>query len=248
MRIVYEGGVGAHTAFAVVDDGRIPQLRYAPIRTPLHDSSNAAIRRRAPAVGAEDDTQERTRVSILTRNKKVAAGVGVAAAAAAAIALGTGTYAAFTATATGPSGTLAAGKMSLVVNGGGATTNLFDQENIFPGQTFDKEITFTNVSPVAGTLSGTETESDVFGSHLKSQMTVSSSCTIDGSGAAAITSDPAVLDSLAGKNAVGAVVVPANGVARCKFTFTFADRTDNDLAQGEKVKVDSSFTLTQKIG
>ncbi|MHA6792589.1 TasA family protein [Pseudonocardia bannensis] len=93
-------------------------------------------------------------MSILQKNKKVAAGIGVTALAAATIALGTGTYAAFQDTEVGPGGTLAAGTLDLVVGGTGTET-LFSATNVQPGQAVpQKTLTITNSGSVNGSLSG----------------------------------------------------------------------------------------------
>lgn len=190
-------------------------------------------------------------MSILTRNKKVAAGVGVAAAAAAAIALGTGTYAAFTATATGPSGTLAAGTMSLQVNGGAGTANLFDSSatfanGMFPGQTFIKDVTFKNVSEVPATLSGSEVLSGLSGGldgaeHLRDEMTQSSHCV---SSVSTVDSAAALLRDVNGSVVGSGFVIPKNETATCTFSFALPAGADNAV-QGDAIKVDSTFTLTQ---
>jgi predicted ribosomally synthesized peptide with SipW-like signal peptide len=187
-------------------------------------------------------------VSILTRNKKVAAGVGVAAAAAAAIALGTGTYAAFSATTVGPSGTLAAGNMSLTI-GGANSTDLYTASGLYPTQTVTKIVTFTNNSGVDGILSGTENLTDPVdgaadGDWLPYQLTQASSCV----GSTTGTTGATFLKDVNGNVVGSGVVIPANGgTATCTFTFNLPDRPDNNLVQGDSIKVSSSFTLTQKI-
>jgi spore coat-associated protein N len=190
-------------------------------------------------------------VSILTRNKKVAVGVGIAAAAAAAIALGTGTYAAFTATAVGPSGTLAAGTMVLQVNGGNGTANLFDTvgdfpNGMYPGQTFTKDVTFKNISDVPATLSGSEVLTGISGGpdgneHLRDEMQQSSHCT---SSTSAINAGPALLRDVNGGVVGAGFTIPRNETGTCTFTFTLPATADNAV-QGDAIKVDSTFTLTQ---
>lgn len=88
-------------------------------------------------------------MSVLQKNKKVAAGIGVAAAAAAVLALGAGTYAAFSDTETVPNTTFAAGSLNLVV-GGSVTTAPFAYNDLKPGSVIDESISVDN----AGTLDG----------------------------------------------------------------------------------------------
>jgi spore coat-associated protein N len=194
-------------------------------------------------------------MSIIQRNKKVAAGIGIAAAAAAAIALGTGTFAAFTATAAGPGGTLAAGTMVLEV-GGSASALLFNDTGIYPTQVIPaKVVTFKNNSPVPATLSGVlslsgATDGGTNGAQLQNELTMASSCTV--ASGPATTTPATIISSVGGAVVSGAVAgspleLPAGATATCTFTFNLPDRPDNDLVQGDGVIVASNFTLTQKI-
>lgn len=91
-------------------------------------------------------------MSVLQKNKKVAAGVGIAAVAAAALALGAGTYAAYTDTEEVPATTFASGSMDLTV-GGGVTSESFLFSGFDPGDSVTKSITLTNTGTVNGTVS-----------------------------------------------------------------------------------------------
>jgi spore coat-associated protein N len=187
-------------------------------------------------------------MSIIQRNKKVAAGIGVAAAAAAAIALGTGTFAAFSTTAAGPGGTLAAGTIALQVNGGASAANLLEALNLYPTQIVNRAVTVKNVSGVTAILSGTEVISNEIdsagdGAWLKYQLQQSSSCTsISGTK----TTGPTLVKDVSNTVGVG-FEIPAGETATCTFTFVLPDQADNNLVQGDSIRVDSSFTLTQKI-
>jgi predicted ribosomally synthesized peptide with SipW-like signal peptide len=91
-------------------------------------------------------------MTVLQKNKKLAAGIGVAAAAAAVLAVGAGTYASFVDTENAPTSTYAAGTLNLEV-GGSATTNDITFENVAPGFNRTEKITFRNTGTVDGTLS-----------------------------------------------------------------------------------------------
>lgn len=91
-------------------------------------------------------------MSILQKNKKLAAGIGVAAVAAAALALGAGTYAAFIDTEAVPANTFAAGSLNLVL-GGEVTAAPFEYSNLKPGSERTQTITIDNTGTLDGTLS-----------------------------------------------------------------------------------------------
>jgi predicted ribosomally synthesized peptide with SipW-like signal peptide len=180
-------------------------------------------------------------VSVLQKNKKVAAGIGVAAAAAAVLALGAGTYAAFSDTEAGPGGTLAAGTLTLdVTSNAEATTEVFSAENIAPGYTSSpRVVTIANTGTVNGTLSATATVTENTGGDLDDQLLASGNCT--GSTVVNFTNLP-VRGLGSGFNGLP---LPAGATTVCTFSFTFPDRPDNNLAQGDKVEIASTFTLTQ---
>lgn len=91
-------------------------------------------------------------MTVLQKNKKLAAGIGVAAAAAAVLAVGAGTYASFSDTENIPQTTFAAGNLDLQV-GGTVTTQPLKFENFKPGDTASRTIVLTNAGSIAGDLS-----------------------------------------------------------------------------------------------
>lgn len=179
-------------------------------------------------------------MTILQKNKKVAAGIGVAAAAAAVLAVGAGTYAAFTDTEAGPGGTLAAGTLSLdVASSPAATTEVFSAGDIAPGYTSGpRTVTVRNSGTVDGTLSATATVGENLGGDLDSQLRVSGNCTDSAVGFA----DQPVSILATGFSGVS---LPAGESTTCTFTFAFPHRADNNDAQGDTVSINSTFTLTQ---
>ena len=85
------------------------------------------------------------------RKKKGVIAVGIAAAAAALVAIGAGTFAAFSDTEDATVGDIKAGTLDLTV--GGTTAGvLFDEQNLVPGYTDTKEITFHNVGSLPGIM------------------------------------------------------------------------------------------------
>ncbi|GAA3246434.1 hypothetical protein GCM10017691_54520 [Pseudonocardia petroleophila] len=90
-------------------------------------------------------------MSVLQKNKKLAAGVGVAAVAAAAIALGAGTYAAFSDTETAPDATFTAGTLNLTVGSPTAAPPVV-WENLAPGSRQTVTIEVDNTGTVDGFL------------------------------------------------------------------------------------------------
>jgi predicted ribosomally synthesized peptide with SipW-like signal peptide len=95
-------------------------------------------------------------VSVLQKNKKLAAGIGVAAAAAAVLAVGAGTYASFSDTETGPSTTFAAGTLDLTVGTPAAVPPVV-LSNLAPGSSQTISVPIANVGSVDGTLSASYT-------------------------------------------------------------------------------------------
>lgn len=91
-------------------------------------------------------------MSVLQKNKKVAAGIGVAAAAAAVLALGAGTYAAFSDTENVPETTLAAGTLDLTVGGPSVTTSGADLRDLAPGESITVAYTVDNAGTIDGNL------------------------------------------------------------------------------------------------
>lgn len=189
-------------------------------------------------------------MSILQRNKKAAVGIGVAALAVAAIALGTGTYAAFTSTQGGPGGTLAAGTLTLDVSSNPTgTATLFDAANIYPGQVLPTtSVTLKNSGTIDGTLTSVGKVDFNLGGVLQNYLTVSSSCRyLDGGTSTQIFSvKDAPVTTLAPGNTPG-IPLKAGQTAKCTFTFALPYSTPNE-AQGGKVVISSSFTLTQAMG
>ncbi|MBW0117377.1 TasA family protein [Pseudonocardia abyssalis] len=179
-------------------------------------------------------------MSILQRNKKLAAGIGVAAVAAAAVALGAGTYAAFTDTETGPGGTLAAGTLNLdIASTPTATTQLFSASNIAPGYDSGPLVfTLTNTGSIDGTLRGDATVEENTGGDLDRELRVSGNCP----GTASNFADQPVSILLTGFNAD----LDAGQTVTCTFRFTFPDGPNNNDAQGDTVTIASTFVLTQR--
>ncbi|QJY46354.1 TasA family protein [Pseudonocardia broussonetiae] len=182
-------------------------------------------------------------MSILQKNKKLAAGIGVAAVAAAAVALGAGTYAAFTDTAEGPGGTLAAGTLSLdVTTNPSGTTTLFSASNIAPGYTSGpRTFIVENTGSIDGVLSGTFTVTG--GQQLAEQIQVTGSCDrgIGAFPALPLSQLPAASAGFSG------IDVGDQESLTCTFNFEFRnlDAAVNNTAQGQSVVVGSSFTLNQ---
>lgn len=179
-------------------------------------------------------------MSILQKNKKLAAGIGVAAVAAAAVALGAGTYAAFTDTEAGPGGTLAAGTLNLDVSSNPAgTLQLFSASNIAPGYDSGPLVfTLTNTGSINGTVTGNGVVSENAGGNLDEQLLVSGSCP----GTPSQFTDRTVDILTTGFNAQ----IDAGQSVVCTFRFTFPDRPDNNDAQGDSVTITSSFSMTQR--
>lgn len=186
-------------------------------------------------------------MSVLQKNKKVAAGIGVAAVAAAALALGAGTYASFSDTATGPGGTLAAGTLGLSVTSNPSdVTEIFSASNIAPGYTSGtRTLTIANTGNIDGKLTGTLNVTG--GTNLRNQIFVTGAC-------------PGGL-TIPANTTVAALVAPATGflgtgvnlaggaTGTCTFEFTFRDLgAANNAAQGETIVVSSNLTLTQATG
>jgi predicted ribosomally synthesized peptide with SipW-like signal peptide len=95
-------------------------------------------------------------MTVLQKNKKLAAGIGVAAAAAAVLAVGAGTYASFTDTEDAPSTTFAAGTLDLTVGTPVAATPVV-LTNLAPGSEQAISVPIDNVGSVDGTLTATYT-------------------------------------------------------------------------------------------
>lgn len=87
-------------------------------------------------------------MGISTKNKKVTAGVGIVAATGAVIALGAGTFAAFSASADGPTTTVAAG----VLEFGASQFEPADLGPLAPGESATTELTYTNGGSIAGDM------------------------------------------------------------------------------------------------
>ena len=179
-------------------------------------------------------------MSILQKNKKLAAGIGVAAVAAAAIALGAGTYAAFTDTEAGPGGTLAAGTLNLDVTSNPAgTLQLFSASNIAPGyDSGDLVFTLTNTGSINGTVTGNGDVTENDGGNLDQQLLVSGNC--PDTPTQFVNQPVSILTT--GFNAQ----INAGRSVVCTFRFTFPHRADNNDAQGDSVTITSSFEMTQR--
>ncbi|WP_218591715.1 TasA family protein [Pseudonocardia oceani] len=179
-------------------------------------------------------------MSILQKNKKLAAGIGVAAVAAAALALGAGTYAAFSDTEAGPGGTLAAGTLTLDITGSPtATTQLFSASNIAPGYDSGPLIfTIENTGTIDGTVRGDATVTENAGGELDKQLRVSGNCP----GTPSNFSNQPVSILTTGFNAE----IDAGDSVVCTFRFTFPHAVNNNDAQGDSVTIDSLFSITQR--
>lgn len=91
-------------------------------------------------------------MSILQKNKKLAAGIGVAAIAAAALALGAGTYAAYT-DSENTEATFAAGTLNLTV-GTPVASDPVVWTNLAPGDVQEVTVSVDNIGTVDGVLKG----------------------------------------------------------------------------------------------
>ncbi|QJY46355.1 TasA family protein [Pseudonocardia broussonetiae] len=187
-------------------------------------------------------------MSVLQKNKKLAAGIGVAAVAAAALALGAGTYASFSDTATGPGGTLAAGTLNLSVTSNPAgVTEIFYASNIAPGyKSGVRSITIANTGNIDGVLTGTLSVTG--GPDLDDQISVTGGC--PGGLTVPPGSTVASLAGPAGQFLGNGVALNGGDTATCTFEFEFKNLpgTANNAAQGESVVVTSNLTLTQANG
>ena len=186
-------------------------------------------------------------MSVLQKNKKLAAGIGVAAVAAAALALGAGTYASFSDTEAGPGGTLSSGTLNLSVTSSPAgATQIFSASNIAPGYTSgSRSITIANTGNIDGTLTGSLSVDG--GPDLRNQIQVTGGCP----GVPAVAAGTTVADLIAPANGFLGAGVPLNGgqTVTCNFTFTFVDdNAINNAAQGETIVVTSNLLLTQANG
>jgi spore coat-associated protein N len=183
-------------------------------------------------------------MSILQRNKKKATAIGIAAAAVAAIAIGGGTYAAFTSTATGPSGTLAAGTIQLdVTTTPSGAVPLFSATNIAPGYVSPSpmSVTVKNSGTLDGKLSAIIGVTPNTGGGLQKYLTVQGDCTYP---TGHITIPATLVTNI--PSAINAVPLGAGQTFSCNFTFAFPDNvTDQNDAQGDKVDFTSTFRLKQ---
>ncbi|MBW0091055.1 hypothetical protein I4I73_17215 [Pseudonocardia sp. KRD-184] len=183
-------------------------------------------------------------MSVLQKNKKVAAGVGVAAVAAAALALGAGTYASFSDTEAGPGGTLAAGTLTLdITSNPSGVTEIFSASGIAPGYTSGtRTITIKNSGNIDGKLTGTLSVTG--GPDLDDQIGITGNCgNLNVPPGATLAS----LSGPAGNFLSSGVALNGGQTVTCSFQFTFKELADetNNLAQGESVVVTSNLTLTQ---
>lgn len=179
-----------------------------------------------------------------------AVGGGVAAIAVAALALGGGTYATFSSAHAGPSGTLAAGTLTLDV-GGFATTNLFDAA-IAPGQVVQRSVTITNAGSVSGRLTEqylmvgsengcTPSETAAGGCSARDgnlqepdQLQVSR----DGS-----TYVP--VSAMTARDWMPAVTLGPGGSVEQHFWFKLPDNAHNNRVQSDLLRIQSVVTLNQ---
>jgi predicted ribosomally synthesized peptide with SipW-like signal peptide len=114
-------------------------------------------------------------MTVLQKNKKLAAGIGVAAAAAAVLAVGAGTYASFSDTESIPQTTFAAGNLDLQV-GGTVTTDPLKFENFVPGDKATRTIVLTNAGSIAGNLSVKFTVNGTEGGCVEPETDVETTC------------------------------------------------------------------------
>ncbi len=189
-------------------------------------------------------------MSVLQKNKKVAAGIGITAVAAAALALGAGTFAAFSDTETGPSGTLAAATLDLTV-GKSESTTAFDATNIAPGyQSPTSVLTFRNEGTIPGTLSVAFLTKNAENTCVEPEAVVDMSCgdadgelgqsliiSIEGNGFS-YTGPLKDLPKPAG------TALPAMGSVSYKMFFTLPKETGNEV-QSDSVQVTTTGTLEQ---
>ena len=117
-------------------------------------------------------------MSVLQKNKKLAAGVGVAAAAAAVLAVGAGTYASFVDTEDVPQTTLAAGTLDLTVGGPSVVSSPATLNDLKPGQRVTVEYTADNTGTVDGTLSMNFTTSGADNSCAEPEADATNGCNL----------------------------------------------------------------------
>ncbi len=114
-------------------------------------------------------------MTVLQKNKKLAAGIGVAAAAAAVLAVGAGTYASFTDTEALPNTTFAAGSLNLEI-GGTITAEPFKYADLKPGDVRNETLTIDNTGTIDGKLTFTFSVSGAEGSCVEPETDVEKPC------------------------------------------------------------------------
>jgi spore coat-associated protein N len=192
-------------------------------------------------------------MSILQKNKKTAAGIGIAAVAAAALALSAGTYAAFFDEEAGPTGTLAAGTLDLVV-GGTATTTLFEAGNIQPGYTApSRTFTIQNKGNLDGKLDAIVTVNGADGTCTEPEQAVNA-C-----GAAGDLQDELLVKIIGPLLPAGGIEVPVSQLQQTftdvqippmpsavsyTLVFRLPESVGNEV-QGDTVTIASTFRLDQ---
>ena len=193
-------------------------------------------------------------MSVLPKNKKVAAGIGVAAAAAAVLALGAGTYAAFTDTESGPGGTFAAGTLDLVVTSAPTTTPIFNATDITPGYaSAPYTLSYRNAGSIPGNLSLSLGVTNAENDCTEPEGLVDNTCTGTAGelgGALLITvTGPGItysgsIDGLAGgPTPVGALAPGAT--AQYQVSYSLPQDTGNQV-QSDGVLVNASAVLAQQ--
>lgn len=179
-----------------------------------------------------------------------AIGGGVAALAVAALALGGGTYATFSSTHAGPSGTLAAGTLTVDV-GGFATTDLFNA-TISPGQVVQRPVTITNTGGISGRL----TEQYVMIGNengCNPGETAAGGCSAGGgnlqeSDQLQVSRDGTTytpVNAMTAPNWMPPATLAPGGSVTQQFWFKLPDNAHNNRVQSDLLRIQSIVTLTQ---
>ncbi len=168
-------------------------------------------------------------MTVLQKNKKLAAGIGVAAAAAAVLAVGAGTYASFTDTEDLPNTTFAAGSLNLVI-GGTITTSPFEYTNLKPGDVRNETLTIDNSGTIDGKLTFTVGVSGTEGTCVEPETDVEKTC----------DDDSELTDALR-VSVAGQAAVPLSQVAT-------SFKPQNLPAAGGPINVPIQVTVDSKAG
>lgn len=182
--------------------------------------------------------------------RRRAIGGGIAALAVVALALGSETYAAFSSTQAGPSGTLAAGTLTLDV-GGFATTELFNAK-IAPGDIVQRSVTMANTGSISGRLTEQYLIVDDENGCTPSESAAGGCSARDGnlqeSDELQVSRDGVVYVPVNGMTATGwmppITLAPGASVTQ-QFWFKLLDNANNNRVQSDRLRIQSTATLRQ---